>query len=201
MDYDAVTIDGVETPIRATTRDGKTYADLNAFCLATGSELKPLPGGDQLSVCRGDLCIPLADGDLIEVDGVDYVDLGQVGAAPPGELAWRRGCGRNGQAELRAGCRRPSPSVHVARSLDGRAGSVVRLRRQTNGLLHVGVLVRMSWPAARVAAILSNVWRSCRDRGHRSGRAGRRRCSPVGDTGGGNVSCPVGSTESDWKGL
>ena len=82
-----VTIDGVKVSVRTTERDGETFVELNPFCEATGAVVKPIPGTDQLSVCRDDLCIPLNDSDLIEEEGVDFVNLGEI--ASPLQLSWR----------------------------------------------------------------------------------------------------------------
>lgn len=87
MDGPVVIIDGVKVSVRATERDGETFVELNPFCEATGSVVKPIPGTDQLSVCRDDLCIPLTDSDIIEEEGVDFVNLGEI--ASPLQLSWR----------------------------------------------------------------------------------------------------------------
>ena len=86
MDYD-VTIDGRSIAVRSIDQDGVVYVELYPFCAETGAEVKPIPGEDQLSVCRGDLCIPLAAGDLLEMAAAAFVRLDHI--ASPLDFAWR----------------------------------------------------------------------------------------------------------------
>jgi len=160
MDYD-VTIDGRSIAVRAIDQDGVVYVELYPFCAETGAEVKPIPGEDQLSVCRGDLCIPLAAGDLLEMAAA-FVRLDHI--ASPLDFAWRID-GARVIVETEAGGRWTRggglPSrVRTSRPLYRRKGSAYGLCGEADRLLYVGFPVRVSWSATRVEAILRDPGRS-----------------------------------------
>ena len=61
----------------------------HAFCEAVGAEAKTLPGGGQLAVCKGDLCIPLNVGktETVSIDEITYAPLTAFGE--PLGLLWQ----------------------------------------------------------------------------------------------------------------
>jgi hypothetical protein len=54
---------------------------LHAFCEVVGAEAKVSPGGRQLAVCKGDLCIPLKQAETVSIDGVVHAPLAAFGEA------------------------------------------------------------------------------------------------------------------------
>ena len=67
-----IIIDGTDLPIEGRLRDGQLLAPLTGFVESLGAEVRPA-GPGQTTICRGDLCVLLADDDVAQSDGVDHV--------------------------------------------------------------------------------------------------------------------------------
>ena len=79
-------VDGRPTSLELEVRldQGRVLAPVRAFSEVVGAEVKSVGGGEELAICKGDLCVPLSA--TTTVDGVVYARLSDL-AAPLG-LSW-----------------------------------------------------------------------------------------------------------------
>ena len=79
-------VDGRPTSLEPGVRldQGQVLAPVRAFSEVVGAEVKSVGGGEELAICKGDLCVPLSA--TTTVDGVVYARLSDL-AAPLG-LSW-----------------------------------------------------------------------------------------------------------------
>jgi len=89
MNIPKLSIDGQPVMLTPAPRlqRGDILVPLHAFSEVVGAEAKTLPGSDQLAVCKGDLCIPLEQAEIISIGGVTYAPLTAFGK--PLGLLWR----------------------------------------------------------------------------------------------------------------
>ena len=90
-------LDDERSTVAAWSDGDRILVPVHAFAAVVGAEVKQLPAGGPLAVCRGDLCIPL-DGDTAEVAGSLLMPLSTV--AEPLGLKWDTS---NGKLLIRSG--------------------------------------------------------------------------------------------------
>ena len=82
-------VDGRPTSLEPEVRldQGQVLVPVHAFSEVMGAEVKSVGGGEELAICKGDLCVPLgATVITVIVDGAMYALLSDL-AAPLG-LSW-----------------------------------------------------------------------------------------------------------------
>ena len=63
---------------QAFLEDDRVVVPLEIFCASIGAEVSPVPGSDFPAVCKGDLCIPLTDSDIVKVEGEPLLRLDAI---------------------------------------------------------------------------------------------------------------------------
>jgi len=75
-------LDGRPVAMEAAVRlvNEEIQVPLEAFCRMMGAKVEEV-GGGQLTVCKGDLCVPIRSAEVATVDGITYAPLDGFGEA------------------------------------------------------------------------------------------------------------------------